>query len=529
LTKDDLMTDGQSSAPSAPAQTGEQGCKPTGFDNERYLKEQTEAILERVQRFGDKLYLEFGGKLLFDYHAARVLPGFDPNVKMRLLQQLRDKADILLCIYAGDIARKKLRADFGITYDVDALKLIDDLRDWGIDVLAVVISRFEDQPAAKIFKNKLERRNVRVYTHSYTKGYPTDVDTIVSDEGYGANEYIETNKPLAVVTGPGPGSGKLATCLSQLYHDHKAGIHSGYAKFETFPIWNLPLKHPVNVAYEAATADIRDFNLIDPFHLEAYNQTAVNYNRDVEIFPVLKRILERIMGDEATYRSPTDMGVNRAGFAITDDEVARAAAKQEVIRRCFRYSCEYVMGFADKETVQRVELLMDELNVEPSHRRVVEPARQAAEEAQLANKGDKGIFCGAAIELKDGTIVTGKNSPLMHATSSLVLNAIKRLAEIPDRIHLLSPNIIESIGSLKQNILNSKSVSLDLEEALITLSISAATNPTAQLAMEKLNELRGCEVHLTHIPTPGDEAGLRRLGVNLTSEPNFSTKNLFQA
>ncbi|HUT33712.1 MAG TPA: DUF1846 domain-containing protein [Planctomycetota bacterium] len=503
--------------------------KAIGFDNEQYLREQSAAILERVAKFGNKLYLEFGGKLLFDLHAARVLPGFDPNVKMRLLQKLKDKADILLCIYAGDIERKKVRADFGITYDVDALKLIDDLRDWDIEVRAVVITRYDGQPAAKIFKNKLERRGIRVYTHAHTRGYPTDVETIVSDEGYGANERIETAKPLVVVTGPGPGSGKLATCLSQLYHDHEAGVRSGYAKFETFPIWSLPLKHPVNVAYEAATADIRDFNLIDPFHLDAYGVKAINYNRDVEVFPVIKRILARIMGDEAVYKSPTDMGVNRAGFAITDDEAVRAAAAQEIIRRFFRYSCEYAMGLTDHGTVERVELLMEEMSVEPASRGVVGPARQAAAEAQASGKGNKGIFCGAAIALPDGTIVTGKNSPLMHATSALILNAIKHLAGIPDRIHLLSPNIIDSIGTLKEHVLSAKTVSLNLDEALIALSIGAATNPTAQLAMEKLKELQGCEVHLTHIPTPGDEAGLKRLGVNLTCEPNFSSKDLFQA
>ncbi|MBU4304939.1 MAG: DUF1846 domain-containing protein [Candidatus Omnitrophica bacterium] len=499
----------------------------TGFDNERYLKEQTAAILERVKKFDNKLYLEFGGKLLFDYHASRVLPGFSPNVKMQLLQQLKDKADIILCIYAGDIERRKVRADFGITYDADVLKVIDDLKTWGIDILAVVITRFDNQPAAKIFKNKLERRNIKVYTHSFTRGYPTEVDVIVSDEGYGANAYIETKNQLVIVTGPGPGSGKLATCLSQLYHDYRRGLKSGYAKFETFPIWNIPLKHPVNVAYEAATADIRDFNLIDPFHLETYNISAVNYNRDVEVFPVLERILEKITQTESIYRSPTDMGVNRAGFGIINDEVVREAAKQEVIRRYFRYACEYIMGFVDKETVQRVELLMEELKIKPEDRKVVDPARKAALKAQKKNKGHEGIFCGAAIELKDRSIVTGTNSPLMHAASSLVINAIKELAEIPDKIHLLSPNIIESIRVLNSDILNAKSVSLDLEEMLIALSISAATNPTAQLAMEKLKELQGCEVHMTHIPHPGDEEGLRRLGVNLTCEASFSTKGLF--
>jgi len=498
-----------------------------GFDNEKYLKEQTAEILERVKRFNNKLYLEFGGKLLFDYHAARVLPGYDPNVKIRLLQQLKDKAEIILCIYAGDIERRKIRADFGITYDADALKLIDDLRSRDIDVLAVVITRFDGQPAAKIFKNKLERRNIKVYTHKFTKGYPTDIDVIVSEKGYGANEYIETKKPLIVVTGPGPGSGKLATCLSQLYHDHQKGLKSGYAKFETFPIWSIPLKHPVNVAYEAATADIKDFNLIDPFHLEAYKKTSVNYNRDVEVFPVVKRILTKITGKELVYQSPTDMGVNRAGFGIINDSIVQEAAKQEIIRRYFRYTCEYAMGFADSDSVRRIELLMEEFGLNQEDRKVVEPARKAAQEAQQKNKGSDNIFCGAAIELLSGKIITGKNSGLMHSASSVVLNSIKFLAEIPDKIHLLAPNILESIQNLKKDTLNEKAVNLDLEETMIALSISAAANPAAQIAMEKLKELKNCEIHLTHIPTPGDEAGLRRLGLNITADPNFSSKNLF--
>ncbi len=412
-----------------------------GFDNERYLQEQTRCILERVQRFDNKLYLEFGGKLMYDYHAARVLPGYDPNVKMRLLHGLRDKADIILCIFAGDIERKKIRADFGITYDSDAMKLIDDLKGWGIHVVGVVITRFEGQPSANLFKNKLERRGIRVYTHRYTKGYPTDVDLIVSEEGYGANEYIETDKPLVIVTGPGPGSGKLATCLSQFYHDHQHGVHSGYAKFETFPIWNLPLKHPVNVAYEAATADIGDFNLIDPFHLEAYGKTAVNYNRDVEAFPVLRRILERITGMEAFYRSPTDMGVNRAGFAIMDDEEVQEAARQEILRRYFRYQCEYALGFAEKGTLQRVELLVKEFDLKPEDRSVVGPAREAATSAvHNPEKGNEGIYCGSAVELRDGTIITGCNSPFMHAASSLILKAVKHLAEIPPGLTCSRPS-----------------------------------------------------------------------------------------
>ena len=499
----------------------------TGFDNEKYLAEQTNAITERVSRFNNKLYLEFGGKLLFDYHAARVLPGFDPNVKMRLLQKIRDKSEVVLCIYAGDIERKKIRADFGITYDSDALKLIDDLREWEIDVTGVVITRYENQPAATVFKKKLERRNIRVYTHRFTKGYPTDVDTIVSNEGYGANEYIPTTKPIIVVTGPGPYSGKLATCLSQIYHEYDHGVHAGYAKFETFPIWNLPLKHPINMAYEAATADIRDFNMIDSFHLEAYNERTVNYNRDVEAFPVLRRIIEKITGEHSFYKSPTDMGVNRAGFGIIDDDAVRRAAIREVIRRYFRYACEYAIGFVDRETVQRVELLLEDLNAKPEDRIVVNPARQAGLEAERKGKGNEGIYCGAAIELADGSIITGKNSPLMHAASALVLNAVKHLAKIPDAMHLLPPNIMESISHFKKDVLKGKMVSLDLEETLIALSISATVNPAAQMAVEKLKELSGCEVHITHIPTPGDEAGLRKLGVNLTSDPEFATKCLF--
>ena len=498
-----------------------------GFDNDKYLEQQTKAILDRVNLFDHKLYLEFGGKLLFDYHASRVLPGFDPNVKMRLLKQLRDNSEVVLCIYAGDIERKKVRADFGITYDSDALKLIDDLNEWGVRVGAVVITRYENQPSATVFKNKLERRHLRVYTHRFTKGYPTDVDTIVSSEGYGANEYIHTTKPIVVVTGPGPNSGKLATCLSQIYHDYHHGVHAGYAKFETFPIWNLPLKHPVNMAYEAATADIRDFNMIDAFHLEAYNEKTVNYNRDVEVFPVLKRIIEKITGASSFYKSPTDMGVNRAGFGITDDDAVKAAAVQEIIRRYFRYACEYAIGVADRETVQRVELLLEYLGGRPEDRVVVKPARQAALDAEKNGKGNEGIYCGAAIQLADGTIVTGKNSSLMHAASALVLNAVKHSANIPETLHLLPPNIMESISHFKKDVLKGKMVSLDLEETLIALSISATMNPAAQLAVEKLKDLSGCEVHMTHMPTPGDDAGLRKLGVNLTSDPDFATKRLF--
>ena len=507
--------------------TEEKKINPKGFDNEKYLREQTSRIFERVKQFNNKLYLEFGGKIIYDYHASRVLPGFDPNVKMRLLQKLKSNADIILCIYAGDIERKKVRADFGITYDVDALKLIDDLRSYNIDVSAVVITRFENQPSAVIFKNKLERRNIKVYTHKPIKLYPADVNYVVSKAGYGSNDYIKTKKPLVIVTGPGPGSGKLSTCLSQLYHDYKNNNKSGYAKFETFPIWNVPLLHPVNLAYEAATADIGDFNLIDPFHLKQYNENAINYNRDVAIFPILKNILEKITGKASPYNSPTDMGVNMAGFGIINDSVVKEASKQEIIRRYFRYQCEHAVGFVERAVITKLETILKELHLKPAERKVVIPARKAAEQARRKGKGNKGIFCGAAIELSDGSIVTGNNSALMHAGSSLILNALKKLAGIPSQMHLLSPSIIHSIRNLKEKTIDSGSVSMDLEETLISLAISATTNPAAKSAINKLKELRNCELHSTHIPTPGDEAGLRKLGVNLTSDPNFSSKNLF--
>ncbi|HXK45158.1 MAG TPA: DUF1846 family protein, partial [bacterium] len=426
-----------------------------GFDNEQYLKEQSEAILKRIDLFKGKLYLEFGGKLLYDYHAARVLPGYDHNIKIKLLQQLKDKINILLCIYSGDIARGRIRGDFGITYDADALKLIDSLRENGLDIHAVIITRFENQSPVIGFKNKLEHRGIKVYLHYATKGYPTDVNTIVSEEGYGKNPYIETDKPVIVVTGPGPGSGKLATCLSQLYHDYNRGMKSGYAKFETFPIWNLPLKHPVNIAYEAATADLGDINMIDPYHLNAYGESVVNYNRDIEIFPVLQRILKKIMGDNLPYKSPTDMGVNRVGFAIVDDDVVKEAAKQEIIRRYFRYNYEYVMGIEPQQTFEKIILLMEELNLKPEDRAVVLPARMAAERAKGKISGNF-YECGAAIETPDGNIITGHNSVLMTAPSSVVLNAIKHMAGIPDKIHLLSSSIIEHIKSLKRDCLELK-------------------------------------------------------------------------
>ena len=517
-----------------------------GFDNERYLKEQTAAILDRVARFGNKLYLEFGGKLCFDYHAARVLPGYDANVKVRLLQVLKDKLDIVLCVYAGDLEKGRVRGDFGITYDEATLKLIDDLRKWNLTVIAVVITRFYNQPSAVSFKNRLEHRGVKVYLHYPIDGYPGNIDKVVSEDGLGKNEYIETRNPIVVVTGPGPNSGKLATCLSQLYQENKRGLRAGYAKFETFPIWNLPLEHPVNVAYEAATADIQDVNVVDPFHLKAYNEVAINYNRDVESFPLLRLIFNKIFSSEVItykegsssdgmlrwakqpiYNSPTDMGVNRVGFGITNDGVVKEAAHQELIRRYFRYNEEHILGIEKRETVEKVMRLMEELGVKITDRVVVEAARNAAIEAETKGKGNDGIYCGAAIQLNDGRIVTGKNSQLMHASSSLILNATKVLSNIPDEILLLSPYIINQISKYKQDILGAESASLDLEETLIALSISATTNPTAELAMKKLVELKSCEVHMTHIPTPGDGVGLKRLGVNLTTDGKSSSHDLY--
>jgi len=498
-----------------------------GFDNEKYLQEQTSAILERVNRFNDKLYLEFGGKILYDYHAVRVLPGFDPNVKMRLLQLLKDKIDVILCIHAGDIERKKLRADFGISYDVDALKTIDDFREWGIDITAVVITRYEDQSPAKVFKNQLELRGIKVYLHYPIKGYPTDVDLIVSDEGYGANEYIKTTNPIVIVTGPGPGSGKLATCLCNLYHEYKNGVKAGYAKFETFPIWDLPIDHKVNIAYEAATVDLKDEVQIDEYHLRAYGVKTVNYNRDIEAFHLLKKIIEKITGSESIYKSPTDMGVNRASSGIVNDRIITEASHQEIIRRYFRCAVEYAMGLVDKNTLEQAVKIMNKIGAKVEDRKVVLPAREAAQEAEKSGKGNAGIFCGASIELHDGTIITGKNSPLMHASSSLILNATKHLAGLPDNMHLLPKGIIDSITRLKKNVLNRKEVSLDVDETLIALGISTSSNPAAQLALENLKRLCNCEAHLTHIPTPGDEAGLRKLKINLTCDPEYSSKSLF--
>ncbi|MBS4956104.1 MAG: DUF1846 domain-containing protein [Clostridium sp.] len=494
-----------------------------GFDHEKYLEEQSKYILERVNNY-DKLYLEFGGKLLFDLHAKRVLPGFDENAKIKLLHKLKENVEVVICVYAGDIERNKIRGDFGITYDMDVLRLIDDLRSYDLEVNSVVITRYDDQPSTTVFINKLERRGIKVYKHRSTKGYPTDVDTIVSEEGYGKNPYIETSKPIVVVTAPGPGSGKLATCLSQLYHENKRGNVAGYSKFETFPVWNVPLKHPLNIAYEAATVDLKDVNMIDYFHLEAYGETAVNYNRDLETFPVLKRIIEKITGKESVYKSPTDMGVNRVGFGIVDDEVVKEASKQEIIRRYFKTGCEYKKGYVNKDTFEHAKLIMDQVNLKEEDRRVVLPARERAAKLKEENSS---ICTAVAIELNDGTILTGKGSELLDASAAALLNSIKYLANIADDMHLISPVILEPILDLKTKTLTNQKVSLNCEEVLIALSISAATNPTAQVAMEKLAMLKNCQVHSTTILPTSDEQTLRKLGIDVTCDAEYASESLF--
>ncbi len=499
-----------------------------GFDNEKYLAEQSEEIRRRAGKYG-RLYLEFGGKLMNDFHAARCLPGYHPNVKLRLLQTLKDQAEVILCIYSGDIERKKMRADFGISYADDAMKLIDDLTALGLLVRGVVITRYEGQTAAKQFRSKLEGRGVKVYYHYKTQGYPSDIDTVVSDEGYGKNDYIPAERPIVVVTAPGPGSGKFATCLSQIYHEYKNGKLAGYSKFESFPVWNMPLHHPLNVAYEAATVDLNDKNMIDPYHLAAYGQTTVNYNRDVDAYPLLKTIWEKMTGGECPYKSPTDMGVNRIGFGIVDDAVVQEASKQEVIRRYMRYQCLYAEGATDLDSLNRAKMLMDSLGLKTEDRLVALAARGAAESARQQGKGKEGgrIVSAAAIQLKSGEIVTGRNSDELHACSAVILNAIKKLAGIPDRLPLLAPSILQSVAHMKHDILKGGYTSLNLDEALIALAISATTNPAAQLAMEKLTELATCEVHMTHLVTPGDEAGLRRLACRYTSDPYYASTQLF--
>jgi uncharacterized protein (UPF0371 family) len=492
-----------------------------GFDNEKYLKAQAAKILARVEAYSGKLYLEFGGKLLHDMHAARVLPGYDSNVKVKLLQRLKDVLEIIFCIHAGDIERGRMRGDFGLTYDTASLRTFDDLKDYGFSISAVIVNRFHGEKGAQRFINFVKSSGIPVYTQPEIEGYPADVEKIVSPEGYGRNPFIETTKPLVIVTGAGPGSGKMSTCLSQVYHHHVRGQKAGFAKFETFPIWNLPLEHPVNVAYEAATADLKDRNLVDPFHLQAYGTVAVNYNRDIENFSIMKEIIARI-GDSdsplAAVRSPTDMGVNMAGVGITDDETVRTAARQEIIRRYFRCLREVAQGIEPKETLSITERLMQQVGVKVTDRPVVPAARRAAEEAREKGKGNAGVYCGAAIQLDDGTIIEGMNTPLLHAESAALLHAVKRLARIPDEIDLLPEAITGNIAALKKDVLGGRAASLNVEEVLIALSISAATSPTSAHCVQKLKDLAGCEMHSTHVIGKGDENGVRKLRLNVTTD-----------
>lgn len=496
-----------------------------GFDPDKYLEEQSKYILERFP-YGQRLYIEFGGKLVNDKHAKRVLPGFDENSKIKILSKLKDSLEVIICIFSGDIERNKTRQDFGITYDAEVFKLIDDFRKYELSVNSVVITRYTPHPATDAFMTKLQRRGIKVYTHKYTAGYPTDVDKIVSDEGYGANPYIVATKPIVAVTGPGPGSGKLATCLSQLYHENKMGKKAAYSKFETFPVWNVPLKHPLNAAYEAATIDLNDVNMIDSYHLEAHGVMAVNYNRDLEVFPVIKRIIERITGEESIYQSPTDMGVNRVGFSIIDDEVVREASLQEIIRRYLISKCEYKTGKISEESLKKSKLLMDDYNLKEEDRVVVGPAREKSAEINADNDTEQQIAV-MAIELPDGKIVTGKNSNVMDAASACILNAIKELAGLADELHLISPVVLEPIQYLKCSVRRKENAAMDLGETLIALTICAATNPTAQVALEKLSLLRDCKAHSTMILTKNAEMSLLDLGIDFTCDPNFHSNNLF--
>ncbi|MBQ7096233.1 MAG: DUF1846 domain-containing protein [Clostridia bacterium] len=481
------------------------------FDNDQYLRTQSAHIRERIDLFGGKLYLEFGGKLYDDYHAARVLPGFQPDSKLRMLLQMKDLVEVVITINAGDIEKNKIRSDLGITYDFEVIRLIEIFRELGLYVSSVVLSRYNEQTAAKAFQTRLEHMGIKVYHHFAIEGYPSNIAKIVSDDGFGKNDFIETTRELVVVTAPGPGSGKLATCLSQLYHEHQRGLKAGYAKFETFPIWNLPLNHPVNLAYEAATADLNDVNMIDPFHLEAYGDTTVNYNRDVEAFPVLVAMFEKILG-QCPYKSPTDMGVNMVGNCIIHDESAKEASRQEILRRYYAALCDQRKGKCSEETLRKLELLMKKAKVAPEERKVVAPALKKAEETGRP---------AAAIQLPGGKIVTGKTTDLLGASSTLLLNALKELAGLDDQLHLISPDAINPIQHLKVDHLGNRNPRLHTDETLIALSISAVSNPNAEAAMEQLGKLRGCEVHSSVILSPIDEKVFKRLGVNLTCEPRY--------
>ncbi len=488
--------------------------KRIGFDNEKYLKTQSEHIKERIGQFGNKLYLEFGGKLFDDYHASRVLPGFEPDSKLRMLMQLSDHAEILIVISALDIETNKVRGDLGITYDEDVKRLMTVFEERGLYVSSVVLTHYAGQTAADVFKAQLERRGVKVYRHYMIEGYPSDLSLIISEEGFGRNEYVETTRPLVIVTAPGPGSGKMATCLSQLYHENRRGIKAGYAKFETFPIWNIPLKHPVNLAYEAATADLNDVNMIDPFHLEAYKKTAVNYNRDIEIFPVLNAVFEGIYG-ESPYKSPTDMGVNMAGYCIVDDDVVCEASKQEIIRRYYTTRNAFVNETADENEVYKIELLMKQAKITTDDRKVTVAANRRSEELSVP---------AAAIELNNGEIITSKTTNLLGASAALLLNALKALAGVDHKLHVISPEAIEPIQKLKVEYLGSKNPRLHTDEILIALAISAKTDENAAKALDMLPNLKGCQVHTSVMLSPVDIRTFKRLGVDLTSEPRRSVK-----
>ena len=488
-----------------------------GFDNDKYLKMQSEHIRERINHFDNKLYLEFGGKLFDDFHASRVLPGFAPDSKLRLLMQLSDQAEIVIVISAGDIEKNKVRGDLGITYDSDVLRLMDSFKEKGLYVGSVVITQYSGQHSANLFKTRLQKLGIKVYTHYSIEGYPSNIPLIVSEDGFGKNDYIETSRPLVIITAPGPGSGKMATCLSQLYHEHKRGIHAGYAKFETFPIWNIPLKHPVNLAYEAATADLNDVNMIDPFHLDAYGVTTVNYNRDVEIFPVLDAMFERIFG-ENPYKSPTDMGVNMAGNCICDDEACRDASKQEILRRYYSALKGLAEGTSQEEEAYKIELIMKQAHITVDDRKVVGAALKRSEETHGP---------AAALELPDGHIITGKTTSLLGASAALLLNALKHLAGLSDELHLISPTVIEPIQTLKTAYLGSVNPRLHTDEVLIALSICAATDDNARLALEQLPKLRGCQAHTSVMLSTVDIKLFKRLDVQLTSEAKYENKRIY--
>lgn len=486
-----------------------------GFDNEKYLKMQSEHIRERIQAFDNKLYLEFGGKLFDDFHASRVLPGFEPDSKLNMLLQLKDQAEIVIVISAEDIEDNKIRGDYGITYDMDLLRLVDAFTEVGLMVGSVCVTKYASQSSVDKFIEKLDSLGIKSYKHYKIAGYPSDIATIVSEDGFGRNEYIETKRPLVVVTAPGPGSGKMATCLSQLYHENKRGIKAGYAKFETFPIWNLPLKHPVNMAYEAATADLKDVNVIDPFHLDAYGETTVNYNRDVEVFPVLNAMFEEILG-ESPYKSPTDMGVNMVGNCIVDDDVCRQASEQEIIRRYYQCQCDLKRGKDCREDLRKLELIMKQAYLTVEDRAVVSVA--------LAREEATG-HPAASIELPDGTLITGKTTPLLGASAAVLLNALKELAGIDHDLHLVSPEAIAPIQSLKTEYLGSHNPRLHTDEILIALSISAVNNKDAELALKQISKLKGCEAHSSVLLSRVDEQVFKKLGLHLTCEPKYEESN----